>query len=176
MEPLHNQLWYKVLATYPVGPRIICQYTHIFTNSAQELTPYRFEFKCESNRIRKYFLSMPRFQTGSLGWMTAKLANSATSLHKNICFICVHILCSKFYKQHDNCIFCSALDLILLYTLYLAHNFYEINPWNLITSHVGVSDSHCILITFWKYLFFQSYFENVFLSNSYLELTETNLA
>jgi hypothetical protein len=30
-------------------------------NSAQELTPYSFGFKCDTKRIRKYFLSEPRF-------------------------------------------------------------------------------------------------------------------
>jgi hypothetical protein len=43
------------------------QYTCILTNNAQELTPYRFEFKYDSNRIRKYFRSVPRFEPGSQG-------------------------------------------------------------------------------------------------------------
>jgi hypothetical protein len=30
-----------------MGSNIISQYTFIFTNNAQELTPYRFEFKCK---------------------------------------------------------------------------------------------------------------------------------
>ena len=68
------------MATCLVGSNIIGQYTCILTNNAQELTPYRFEFKCDTNRIRKYFLSMPRFEPGSLGWMTNALANSTMSL------------------------------------------------------------------------------------------------
>jgi hypothetical protein len=32
------------------------QYACILTNSAQEITPHRFEFKSHGNRIRKYFL------------------------------------------------------------------------------------------------------------------------
>ena len=50
--------------------------TQILANDAQELTPYRFEFKTDANRIR-IFLSAPRFEPGSLGWMTDTLANSA---------------------------------------------------------------------------------------------------
>jgi hypothetical protein len=42
------------------------------------LTPFRFEFKCDTKTIRKYFLSMPRFELGSLGWMMNALVNSAT--------------------------------------------------------------------------------------------------
>jgi hypothetical protein len=57
-----------------VGSNIIGQYTCLLTNNVQELTPYRFEFKCDTNRIRI------RFEPVSLGWMTDALANSATQL------------------------------------------------------------------------------------------------
>ena len=60
-----------------VGSNIIDQYTCILTNNSQELTPCRFEFKCDTNRRRKYFLSAQRFEPGSLGWTTDTLANSA---------------------------------------------------------------------------------------------------
>jgi hypothetical protein len=62
------------LATSLVGSNIC------FKNNAQELPPYRFEFTCDTNRIRKYFLSLPRFEPGSLGWLVDGLANSATPL------------------------------------------------------------------------------------------------
>jgi hypothetical protein len=45
--------------------------------NAQELTPYRFEFKCNTSRKRKYFLFMPRFEPGSLGLTMDALANYA---------------------------------------------------------------------------------------------------
>jgi hypothetical protein len=35
--------------------------------NAQELIHYRFGFKCDTNRIRQYFLSELRFEPGSLG-------------------------------------------------------------------------------------------------------------
>jgi hypothetical protein len=65
------------LATCLVGSNIIGQYNWIFTNNAQELTPYRFEFTCDQNRIRKHFLSILRFELGSLRWTASTLANSA---------------------------------------------------------------------------------------------------
>jgi hypothetical protein len=52
-------------------------YINIEANSAQELTPYIFKRKCNTDRKRKYFLSMPRFEPGSLGLTTHALANSA---------------------------------------------------------------------------------------------------
>jgi hypothetical protein len=60
-----------------ITSNIIGQYTFILTKNAQELTPYRFGFKCDTNRIRKYFLSELRFEPRSLGWTTTDaLANS----------------------------------------------------------------------------------------------------
>jgi hypothetical protein len=38
-----------------MGYNIIGQYTCTLTNNAQELTPYRLEFKCHTSRIRKIF-------------------------------------------------------------------------------------------------------------------------
>ena len=49
----------------------------VLTNDAQLLTPYRFEFKTDANRIRN-FLSASRFEPGSLGWTKDASANSAT--------------------------------------------------------------------------------------------------
>jgi hypothetical protein len=46
--------------------------------NAQELTLYRFGFKCDTNRIKKYFLSEPRFEPGYLERITGALSNSAT--------------------------------------------------------------------------------------------------
>ncbi len=40
---------------------------YVLTNNAQELTPYRSELKWDINRNRKYFLSVQRFEPGSLG-------------------------------------------------------------------------------------------------------------
>jgi hypothetical protein len=60
-----------------VVSNIIGQYEYISTNNGQELIPYIFEFKCHTNRIKKYFLSKLRFEPGSLGWTTNALANSA---------------------------------------------------------------------------------------------------
>jgi hypothetical protein len=36
------------------------------THSSQDITPNKLEFKCDMNRTRKYFLSMLRFEHGSL--------------------------------------------------------------------------------------------------------------
>jgi hypothetical protein len=33
-----------------------------------KLTPHRFECKCDANNIIQYFLSVARFEPGSLGW------------------------------------------------------------------------------------------------------------
>jgi hypothetical protein len=53
MAPLHIHIVVKVfLAACLEGFNIIGQYTFILRNNAQELiTPYRFEFKCDTNRI-----------------------------------------------------------------------------------------------------------------------------
>jgi hypothetical protein len=40
------------------------QYTYLLTNNAQELTPKDLNFNCDTNRTRKYFLSVPRFEPG----------------------------------------------------------------------------------------------------------------
>ena len=61
-----------------VGSNIIGQNTVKLTNNAQELTPYRLGAKCYTNKIGKYFLSVPRFESGSQGCVMDKLANSAT--------------------------------------------------------------------------------------------------
>ncbi len=44
----------------------------MLTNNAQELTQYRFEFKCDTKGMRKFSLSVLRFEPA--------LANSATPL------------------------------------------------------------------------------------------------
>jgi hypothetical protein len=49
--------------------------TCIATNNPQELMLYRFEFKCDTSRIRKYFLFVPRSEP--LGWTMNALASSA---------------------------------------------------------------------------------------------------
>jgi hypothetical protein len=67
----------EFLATCLVGSNIIGQYTYILTNYAQELTPYRFRFKCDTNRIRKYFLFELTFEPRSLKRKMNTLANSA---------------------------------------------------------------------------------------------------
>ncbi len=69
-----------LVATCLVGSNIIYQHTIILTNSAKELTPYRFELKPEANRTRKYFISTVNFETGSLRRTKAALANSALPL------------------------------------------------------------------------------------------------
>jgi hypothetical protein len=56
----------KVLGGCLVGYNSFVQHTYISTKNAQELTPYRFEFNCDTNRKRKYFLSVTRFELGSL--------------------------------------------------------------------------------------------------------------
>jgi hypothetical protein len=68
-----------VLETCIVGYHSVGKYTHIYilTNNSQELMPYRFGIKCDANRNGIYFMSMPRFEHGSLGGMTYTLANSA---------------------------------------------------------------------------------------------------
>jgi hypothetical protein len=63
-------LWLRVLAKCLGGSSIFGQYTCTLTNNAHKLTSYRFGFKCETNRIRKYFLSELRFKTRSLGRTT----------------------------------------------------------------------------------------------------------
>jgi hypothetical protein len=55
------------LATCLVGSNIIDQHTCILTNNAHELTPYRLEFKFDTSRIRKYFLSVLKFEHEFLG-------------------------------------------------------------------------------------------------------------
>jgi hypothetical protein len=60
-------LWLSVFGNMPSRSNIICQCMCILANIAQELTPNLFGFKCDPNRIRKYFLSEPRFEPGSLG-------------------------------------------------------------------------------------------------------------
>jgi hypothetical protein len=37
---------------------------YILINNAQDLTTYRFEFKCNTNKRRKYVLFVPRFEPG----------------------------------------------------------------------------------------------------------------
>jgi hypothetical protein len=52
----------------------------IFIKNAQDLTPYRFEANCDTNRIRKYFLSLLRFESGSIGGLMGKLVSSVMTL------------------------------------------------------------------------------------------------
>jgi hypothetical protein len=52
-------------------------YIHIFTNRAQELKTYIFEFNSVANRIIN-ILSTMRLEPGSLGRMADTLANSTT--------------------------------------------------------------------------------------------------
>jgi hypothetical protein len=76
-------LWLWVCGKIPID-YINCLHTQILKNNAQELRPYRFEFKCAKSRIRTYFLSLLKIELGSLGWKTDVLANlpcpSLTSL------------------------------------------------------------------------------------------------
>ncbi len=58
-----------VFGNIPIG-----YYTYIFKKNVHELTPYRFEFKWDTNRIWKYFLPMPQFEPESIGWMADALA------------------------------------------------------------------------------------------------------
>ena len=51
--------------------------THILTNDAQELTPYRFELKTDANRIRKEFVYSEGLEPGSLRLTTNALVKSA---------------------------------------------------------------------------------------------------
>jgi hypothetical protein len=95
------KLCLRVLATYLVGSNIIGQYICILTNNAQELTPYRFGFKCDINRIRKYFLPGPRFEHRSLGWTTDVLANSATVLLQGNMIIIVVIVATAVIANLD---------------------------------------------------------------------------
>jgi hypothetical protein len=65
---LHIHIAVKdVFATCLPGSNIAGQYTYILTNNVQELTPYRFDFICDTNKIRKYFLYMLRLEPGPLG-------------------------------------------------------------------------------------------------------------
>jgi hypothetical protein len=78
MVPLHIHVVVEgFLATCQVRFNIIDQYTCVLTNTAQELTPYRFEFKCGTSKIRKYSLTVPRFEPGSLEQTKDASANSA---------------------------------------------------------------------------------------------------
>jgi hypothetical protein len=63
---MHFNSTFLYLATCQVESNIIGQYTYILTNNAQALTPYRFGFKCDTNRIKTYFLSELRFEPGSV--------------------------------------------------------------------------------------------------------------
>jgi hypothetical protein len=49
----------------------------LLVNLHQELPPNSFEFKCKTNGIRKYYLSVSRFEPR---WTTDAWANSAMSL------------------------------------------------------------------------------------------------
>jgi hypothetical protein len=91
------------LETCLVGSNIIGQYTCILTNNAQELSPYSLGFKRYTNRIRTYFLSEPRFEPGSLGWMTDSLANSAVLPLEVILKVCQmeNNVMSRFDKWSD---------------------------------------------------------------------------
>ncbi len=62
----HTYCGYGFLATCLVGSNINGPFTCILTNHAQELAPYRFKFKCDTNRTRKHFQSMIHIEPGSL--------------------------------------------------------------------------------------------------------------
>ena len=66
MVPLHIQVVVKGLWQHAFWHPTSFFNIQILTNDAQEFTPYRFEFKTDTNRIRK-FLSALRFEPGSLG-------------------------------------------------------------------------------------------------------------
>jgi hypothetical protein len=65
------------------------QYTHILTNNAQDLRPYRFEFKCNTNRKRKYFMSVQRFEPRSASANSAMyfLLYFSTGLRGMFCYL-----------------------------------------------------------------------------------------
>jgi hypothetical protein len=58
-----------------VESNFIGQYKYKLTNNAPGLKPCRYELKFDANRISKYFLSMPRFEPGSLRLMLDASAN-----------------------------------------------------------------------------------------------------
>jgi hypothetical protein len=71
---LNQYIWKYILDgpsphTQPRGSSINGHYPCILTNKAQGLTTYRFDFNTTQTEY-KILLSMPRFETFSLGWMT----------------------------------------------------------------------------------------------------------
>jgi hypothetical protein len=67
MTSLYIHIVFKVFSNMPY---VIQHYWSLYayvTNNPQELTPHRLEFKCDTNRIRNYFLSMPSCEPESLG-------------------------------------------------------------------------------------------------------------
>jgi hypothetical protein len=85
--PSPSNCGYGFLATCLVGPNIISQFACKLTNNAQELIPYRFEFKRYTNRIRKYLLSEPRSEPRSLGWTMDCISQLCHAAHTIIYFI-----------------------------------------------------------------------------------------
>jgi hypothetical protein len=97
------------LATCLKGSNIISQYTCILTNNAHELTPYRFGFKCDTNKQNKKIFSVePRFEPGSLGWTKDALANSATLSHYH-CLLSVECQQSRI-KNLKFCLSCDEMS------------------------------------------------------------------
>jgi hypothetical protein len=76
MVPLHIHLVDKSLWRHVYWNPTLFHNINIYllTNDAQELTICNFDFNPDTNRI---FLSILKFEPGSLGQMTDPLANSA---------------------------------------------------------------------------------------------------
>jgi hypothetical protein len=82
---LASLIYYEILVLaivinkyFFVESNIICPQTYTLTNDAFELTPYKFEFKSETDTISN-FLSMQKFESRSQRRMTDALANYNTS-------------------------------------------------------------------------------------------------
>jgi hypothetical protein len=74
----------------------------ILSNNTQELTPCRFEFKCDTKPMWKYFLSAHRFEPRSLRWTTNPFAKSAMTLLFRL-WILRHSLRKKQRDQPYTC-------------------------------------------------------------------------
>jgi hypothetical protein len=69
-------LWLMVFGNIPSGIQHYRLNTYILANNAQDYTLCWFEFKWDTNRIKKYFLSMPRFEPWSLRFAVFNKAQS----------------------------------------------------------------------------------------------------
>jgi hypothetical protein len=65
MVPLHIHKGFWQHASW--DPTLVVNYMCILKNNALKLTPYRFGFKCDTDRIRKCFLPGPKYVAGSPG-------------------------------------------------------------------------------------------------------------